>query len=292
MPGKPTRAHTRRIERAAALLALAAALVLVAPRSTGSDDVGIRFGDNLIQALQQARREKLVTVAYFSGRHCKWCRKMQVTTFPDRRVRALVRRFVWVKIDVEDQPELAAMFGLQGVPYVVLLNVQGEPLAAKAGYVPPAKMAALLREWVGKAHAGGTDSVPELIERLKRRVSAASQPADVKAALAEAVERLAQPDRAGRKAILETVRTLGPGAWDALCGMMRDRRLSIRAAAGEALAGATGQTLPFDPFADGDTRSRQVAAWKQWIETNRGRPTATRPAASAPATQPASPDHR
>jgi len=57
--------------------------------------------------------------------------------------------------------------------------------------------------------------------------------------------------------------------------------------AGEALAHATGANLPFDPFAEPQTRSAQVAAWARWIEENRLRPTSRRGPGTRPATRPA-----
>ncbi len=282
----PTPNEPARFRRWAAPLALSAVVALTGARSVGGDESSVRFGADLSVAMRHGQARNVVTVVYFTARRCKWCRKMQVTTFADRRVKALANRFSWAKVNIDEHAELGAIFGIRGVPHVALLDVEGRIIASQSGYIPPAKMVSFLRRWVDKAKTtGDAETVAELIGLMKRSFAAADTPAERRAAMTPVMERLAQPVRSGREKIIEAIGKLGPVAWPELCEMLSDKRLSARAAAGEALARATGADLPFDPFADARTRSRHVAAWKKWIETNKDRP-ATQPT-TQPTTKPA-----
>jgi hypothetical protein len=154
-------------------------------------------------------------------------------------------------------------------------------------------MVKFLRKSVDKAEAAAADQAvaQRLVGQVAQAGLSATQPGRPAPALVEAVERLAAPDRVGRRELSEAVARLGPGAWGGLAVLMEDKRLAVRAAAGEALAGAAGADLPFDPFAPPAARNAQVAAWKQWIEQNKSgattRPTSRRATTSAPAGRPA-----
>ena len=266
------------------------AVLLAAGAAAAQDEPTIRFGDDLGAALRDAARRKVVVVAYFSAKWCGWCRKMQLSTFGDRAVAALGGRFAWVKIDTGDQPELAASYQVTALPCVLLLNAEGRVLARQDGFTPPGMLAALLRQWMDKGAAPEagkeTDAVDKLVADL-RKAGADLAGADGRAGpeLTAAVERLASPDRGGRQRICEALAKAGKPAQAPLLGLMADKRLAVRAAAGEALAHVAGPGGPaFDPFADAGDRARQIAAWRDWLAGRRAAPT-TRPAA-APAAPP------
>ncbi|KKL24942.1 hypothetical protein LCGC14_2410280 [marine sediment metagenome] len=255
-------------------LALIAMASVVGFTFAADDTPGIAFSKDLSAAATAARGNKAVTVVLFTMPGCSWCRKMAVTTLADRNVQALAGRFVWVKVNVLDHPDVAARYGVSGVPHIVLLNLQGQVLASRSGYIPPAQMVDILRKYRDKADtpAGGAAAIGQIVEQLKTRV-AATQPGQASPALTAAVAHLARPDRQGRYRLRGAVRRCGPAVWPGLCALMADKHLAVRAAAAEALAHATGASLAFDPFADPATRTRQIAAWKKWIRANKGRPT-------------------
>ena len=237
----------------------------------------IPFRHDLSDAMRQAKAAKIPTIVYFSSPSCQWCRKMQVTSFADRTVKGLAGRFMWVKVDTANQPDVAALFRVQGLPHLTVLDSQGQQLTSKQGYMPPDVLARFLRKSLilaGKdAAGGGRDLAAEL-----KKVFAAAKPAGVPQVLRTVVEQLAEPDPAPRKGLMTSIRNLGPKAWPALCELMKDKRLGVRAAAGAVLAHATKHDLPFDAFAALTTRRKQIAAWREWIRRRNAKGPTSRPA--------------
>ncbi len=260
----------------------AAMLMLLGVAPARSEDPVAPPAD-LPAAMRNAAVRKVPIVAYFSTRQCPWCRKMQVTTLVDRGVQSLLRRFVFVKIDMTDNTIWGAGYGVSGVPATLVLSPDGRVLARRNGYIAPAEMTAFLRPWVGadQAAAGAGDETQALIDGLSEGAPATG--GQGWPGLTAAVEGIARADRVGRPRLLEAIAAVGPSTWPALCNLMADKRLGVRAAAADALAGATGESLPFDPFANAADRAAHVAAWRQWVRDNPQAP-ATRPAGRPAAT--------
>jgi len=252
-------------------------------------DGAIAFGDDLAVAIRQARAAKKPTFVYFSSPTCQWCRRMQVTSFTDRTVKSLAAKFVAVKIDASRQGRIAALFRVQGLPHVAVLDWESRLLTSRPGYMPPDVLVAFLRKALVDAGKGGNDVQADLAADLKK-VFAADEPTGVAKALRSTVEWLAEPDPAPRESLLTSISDLGPKAWPGLCELMKDKRLAVRTAAAAALIHATKHDLPFDAFAPLATRRKQIAAWQAWVKTASVKKSpASRPAfpKAAPKTAPA-----
>jgi len=271
MAATKTRKTTDRLPANGLRWFLAAAAILLVPVTVaGADSPGIEFKTDLLEALQQADQHGRVTVVYFTAKWCTWCRKMSVGTFANERVRAMAERFVWVKVDIEEQRELAAIFAVQGVPNMVLLNVKGEVLTRRGGYMTSEQLLTLLRENVDKAtQAGQVASVQKAIERVAKAISEGTRkkkPEQVRDAVGQAVHLLAMPTRAGRKELQEIIRKPGRTVWAHLLDHLGSERLAIRAAAVDALASCTGESPPLDPFAKAKVREKQVTECRDWFQ--------------------------
>ena len=271
MAATKTRRTTDRLPANGLRWLLAAAAILLAPVTVArADSPGIEFKTDLLEAQQQADQHSRVTVVYFTAKWCTWCRKMSVGTFADERVRAMAERFVWVKVDIEEQRELAAIFAVQSVPNMVLLNVKGEVLARRPGYMTSEQLLTLLHENVNKAtQPGQVASVQQAIERVGKAIGEGTRkkkPEQVRDAVGQAVHLMAMPARTGRKELLEIIRKPGRTVWAYLLDHLGSERLAIRAAAVDALAACTGESPPLDPFAKAKVREKQVAECRNWFQ--------------------------
>jgi thioredoxin-related protein len=244
--------------------------LLLTAAAAWAQPAGLPFRDSLQAALRVGEANKKVVVAYFTAPWCPWCRKMSVATLSDRRVVTLADRFVWARVDVGEQPELAARYDVRGLPMLVVLNARGERLADAAGYLTVPQLLKLLRPLVGKAEETPKQgAIREGIARITKALAEARKPEDWRKAVAEAVGFLARPQRGGRGIVLELLDKLEPAQWPLLLEAMGDKRLAIRAAAGAALASVTGADLPFDAFAKAEVRKRQIAAWGERVRKGR-----------------------
>lgn len=285
-------ANENRIARARGWV-LAAALAVTSLTSAplpagGAEEAGLTFQPSLETALRQAKAEKKVVVVFFSAKWCTWCQKMAITALVDQRVLALGGKMMWVKADIEDDPQLAGAFGVVGVPSMVMLNSDGEVVGSRVGYMTAEQLSTFLREASGKADSvAQATSLPTLVAKMQPALVAATQPADYKAAVAEVVALLARPEPGGKDVLLDGLEKMGSPGWRGLVLCANDERLSIRAAATEALVLATGMDLPLDPFARPEIRQKQAAAWERWIEQNKDRPAGRPMSPIAPTSQPA-----
>ena len=267
---RTTRATDHRRATARRCLLVATAMLLAPALAAAADSPGIEFKTDLLEALQQADQHTRVTVVYFTAKWCTWCRKMSVGTFADERVRAMANRFVWVKVDIEDQRELAAIFAVQGVPNTVLLNVKGEVLAVRPGYMTSEQLLTLLRANVDKAQeAGQVASVQQAVQRVAGAIGDGTKngkPDQVRDAAGQAVHLLAMPERAGRKELLSALKSAGRAAWAHLLDHLASERLAVRAAAADALAACVGEAPPMDPFAKAKVRAKQTTECRNWFQ--------------------------
>jgi thioredoxin-like negative regulator of GroEL len=200
-------------------------------------------------------------VLTFSARWCGWCRKMDSTTFQDPAVDELAKQFLFVKVDSEGDPALAARFQVRGLPHTFVLDGNDRAIGSQPGYLSAEALVKFVNESV--ANPQPIDGVPEeLLDQLARLEEAEDRAAVVRSA----VERLAQQDAAGRETLVAVLVNAGPPADAELTALLQDERLAVRAAAAGVLARITEGALPFDPFADADVREAQAEEWRRWAQ--------------------------
>jgi thiol-disulfide isomerase/thioredoxin len=278
----------RAIARAALAAALAVA-TLCLPAGWAAEGEGVTFVEDFDAAMLAAQQNRRNLVLYFSASWCQWCRKMDVTTFADRRVAGLAGQFIWVKIDTDRQNELAAQFDAKALPTVAVINADGEVIASRSGYMTTDQLLTLLRGDPNKTASGAAASLEKAMAQLGARLTAATQPSDNKSAVMDVVTALAGAGYGTRLKAIEALSKAGVPAWDGLLLCLSDERLAVRAAAGDALAGITSAGIEFDAFAAPADRAKQIGQWQTWIAANRDKkPVPASAPASAPASGPAS----
>ena len=131
-----------------------------------------------MEAFEAARTEEKPVLLTLGATWCHWCHVMDETAYADPRVVELVNsRFIPVRVDVDQRPDIALRYNQGTYPSVAFLTASGEFLAGRP-YTPADEMAALLErissgefvaengrraESVSKA---GAASVEAALERL------------------------------------------------------------------------------------------------------------------------------
>ncbi|HSH30144.1 MAG TPA: thioredoxin family protein [Thiohalobacter sp.] len=99
------------------------------------------------QAREQARRTGKGLFVYFHGQWCTWCRRYQSETLEHPgTVAAIEARYVPVLVNLDQRRDLFTRLGGRGVPYTVLMDATGQPLARFTGHVSAVDLQQLLQE--------------------------------------------------------------------------------------------------------------------------------------------------
>ncbi len=134
------------------------------------------------EAFEAARSQDKQVLLTLGATWCHWCHVMDETSYADERVIALVNsRFIPVRVDVDQRPDISLRYNQGGFPSVAFLTGSGEFLAGRP-YTPPDEMVVLLRQvssgevTPGSGHAadraaspngaGGNASVDAVLGRL------------------------------------------------------------------------------------------------------------------------------
>ncbi len=98
------------------------------------------------EAFEAARSEDKQVLLTLGATWCHWCHVMDETSYSDERVIELVNsRFIPVRVDVDQRPDISLRYNQGGFPSVAFLNSRGEFLAGRP-YTPPDEMVVLLRQ--------------------------------------------------------------------------------------------------------------------------------------------------
>ena len=92
---------------------------------------------SLDDALSQARRARKLIILEFSAEWCAPCKRMEKTTFMDVKVRELLQRVVFVRVDVDEQEELAKRLGVVGLPDIRFVSPDGKVIHKLRGFQAP-----------------------------------------------------------------------------------------------------------------------------------------------------------
>jgi thiol:disulfide interchange protein DsbD len=79
----------------------------------------------LDEALAQAQRERKPVVLDFYAEWCAPCIRMEKNTFNDERVKALLDRCVFVRVDTDKHPDIANRMAVEGLPDIRFILPDG-----------------------------------------------------------------------------------------------------------------------------------------------------------------------
>jgi uncharacterized protein YyaL (SSP411 family) len=132
-------------------------------------------------AFERARAENRLVILDLVAVWCHWCHVMEETTYRDPEVvRQIREHFVAVRVDQDSRPDLSNRYEDYGWPATVIFDAGGNELVKFAGYIPPARMRALLEGVVAdptpgpsvRPEAPMTGSAAALSPELRKELSA------------------------------------------------------------------------------------------------------------------------
>jgi uncharacterized protein YyaL (SSP411 family) len=120
--------------------------------STSGQTSATRVGTNLRwlewsdEVFSQAKREQKFVLLDLEAVWCHWCHVMDVTTYRDPEVLALLhRKYLTVRVDQDSRPDLSNRYEDYGWPATVVFDSAGHEIAKRQGYLTPDEMASMLQ---------------------------------------------------------------------------------------------------------------------------------------------------
>ncbi len=105
------------------------------PRSNRAHEIDWRPWGS--EAFEQAQKEDKPVLLGISAVWCHWCHVMDETSYSDDQVIRLINeRFVPVRVDNDQRPDINARYNMGGWPTTAFLTPDGEVLSGMT-YVPP-----------------------------------------------------------------------------------------------------------------------------------------------------------
>jgi uncharacterized protein YyaL (SSP411 family) len=94
----------------------------------------------------QAKREQKFVLLDLEAVWCHWCHVMDVTTYRDSKVIALLnRKYLTVRVDQDLRPDLSNRYEDYGWPATVVFDAAGHEIVKRQGYLTPDEMASMLQ---------------------------------------------------------------------------------------------------------------------------------------------------
>lgn len=110
-----------------------------------SQQINLQWNTNLTAALTSAKKDnKLVFIDFYTD-WCGYCRQLDEETFTDPAVREkFAQKYVLVKINGDQNPDLVSKYNIYGYPTLVILDFNGNEVKRQEGFVTPAEILNML----------------------------------------------------------------------------------------------------------------------------------------------------
>ena len=150
----------KQILKWALVIVAVAGFVAIAFREGKATPEGVWLTD-YPAALRIAKSEKKPVLVDLQAEWCGPCHMMTDDVFKKPTFQEQSGRWVLLKIDVDQQPDIAAKFGSNSLPTLVVLNADGKPVLGTQGYRDPASTMNFLERAFQKAtNPAGSVSQP------------------------------------------------------------------------------------------------------------------------------------
>ena len=98
------------------------------------------------EVFAQAKSQQRFVLLDLEAVWCHWCHVMDVTTYKDAKVLALLnKKYLTVRVDQDSRPDLSNRYEDYGWPATVVFDAAGHEIVKRQGYLAPDEMASMLQ---------------------------------------------------------------------------------------------------------------------------------------------------
>lgn len=96
------------------------------------------------EAISASSREGKPVLVFYTATWCTWCQKMKAETLSDSKVSDLMKNYVYVVVDVDQDRETTRKFGVKEIPAFVITNSTEQKLKFGNKYMSASEFASWL----------------------------------------------------------------------------------------------------------------------------------------------------
>lgn len=106
-----------------------------------NNQIDLQWNNDLDSALISAQKDnKLVFIDFYTD-WCGYCKQMDSVTYSDPEVKEMfAQKYVLVRINGDQNPDIVSKFHIYGYPTFVILNSNGNEIKRQEGYITPAEI--------------------------------------------------------------------------------------------------------------------------------------------------------
>lgn len=108
----------------------------------------IKWASSLEEALQLASENNQPIIAEFWSEECKWCERLEDSTFTHQSVIDLSTEIVFVRAEAKQDTLCREHYKIAGFPTVILMNSFGEEVDRIYGYLPPKEFVSTIQDYL------------------------------------------------------------------------------------------------------------------------------------------------
>ena len=112
---------------------------------TSNSNINLQWNTDMNNALKIAQKSNKMVFADFYADWCGYCKQLDEDTFTNQNVKQkFVQRYVLVKINVDQNPELASKYQIYGLPTMVILDSNGNVIKRQEGFLSAGELLNIL----------------------------------------------------------------------------------------------------------------------------------------------------
>lgn len=110
-----------------------------------TDQSAIQWNSNLNTAMNTAQNSNKLLFVDFYADWCGYCKQLDEKTYTNTKVKqVMAQKYVAVKVNVDQNPDLASKYGVYGLPTLIIMDSNGNEIKRVEGYQSSSQLLSIL----------------------------------------------------------------------------------------------------------------------------------------------------